>query len=321
MSTINSFVSVEGRISQPRLTAAGPLPPPFGGEWTLLVPEGGLRAGLKALLRTFCLREETIWSMCHWASTRPGQSFAAPAESGSPCATTPYENVPMALSTIRMAPDAPAVHQSFANRSSTRAAGLCAIGGAAILACIGMGYLSHQHAKRDTAPTPHPELAKGGGISAPLQAPLHSDTSQAAAQKLAVTASQPRLDGTDSGRHGLRETNHARRHIAHPSATRAAKVRRHAGHAVSSAPSHRLAHSSHTHQSLARPSAAGDYSPFAPARLGRDEYASVTMPTGARASHETLAAPPARRDNVSDTEWMNHISQRRVTEVPDEFSK
>jgi hypothetical protein len=24
---------------------------------------------------------------------------------------------------------------------------------------------------------------------------------------------------------------------------------------------------------------------------------------------------------VSDTEWMNHISQRRVTEVPDEFSK
>jgi hypothetical protein len=45
------------------------------------------------------------------------------------------------------------------------------------------------------------------------------------------------------------------------------------------------------------------------------------MPTDARASHETLAPPPARRDNVSDTEWMNHISQRRVTEVPDEFSK
>lgn len=321
MSTITPFVWVEGSIGQPRLGAAGHLPLPFGGEWTLLVPEGGLRAGLRALLRTFCLREETIWSMCHWASTRPGQLSAAPAASGQLCVTALNERVPAASSAVRVAPDLPAVQQSFANRSATRAASLCAIGGVAILACIGIAYLSHQHAKRDTAAMPQPGLAKGGRISAPLQVPRHGDTSQATAQKLVPTASQPRLEETDHTRHGLRETKHARRHIAHASATRAVKNRQHAGHAVSSVTSHRLTHASHTHRSLARASAAGNYSPFAPARLGHDEYATITMPTDARASHETLAPPPARRDNVSDTEWMNHISQRRVTEVPDEFSK
>ena len=171
MSTITPFVWVEGSIGQPRLGAAGHLPLPFGGEWTLLVPEGGLRAGLRALLRTFCLREETIWSMCHWASTRPGQPSAALAASGQLCVTALDERVPAASSAVRVAPDLPAVHQSFANRSAMRAASLCAIGGVAILACIGIAYLSHQHAKRDTAAMPQPGLAKGGRISAPLQVP------------------------------------------------------------------------------------------------------------------------------------------------------
>jgi hypothetical protein len=224
-----------------------------------------------------------------------------------------------------MEPDAPAAHLWFANPSGMRAIGLCAIGSLAVLAWLGIGYLSHQHPKQDTASMLQPELAKGDRISAPPQEPpqatLHSDTRQAAAQEFALAASQPRLVGPNRAHHRLRQTNRALRHTAQPSVTRAVNVRRHAGHAVSSAASHRLAHSYHAHRPLARPSVAGDYSPSAPARLGRDEYASIAMPIDARASHETPAPPVAHRDSVSDTEWMEHISQRRVTEVPDEFSK
>lgn len=325
MSTINPFVLGEGSIGWLRPGAVRHLPPPFGGEWTLLVAEGGLRAGVRALLRTFCLREETIWSMCHWASTPHGQPSATLAEFGPPCVTAPQESVSTASSAVRMEPDAPAAHLWFANPSGMRAIGLCAIGSLAVLAWLGIGYLSHQHPKQDTASMLQPELAKGDRISAPPQEPpqatLHSDTRQAAAQEFALAASQPRLVGPNRAHHRLRQTNRALRHTAQPSVTRAVNVRRHAGHAVSSAASHRLAHSYHAHRPLARPSVAGDYSPSAPARLGRDEYASIAMPIDARASHETPAPPVAHRDSVSDTEWMEHISQRRVTEVPDEFSK
>lgn len=76
-----------------------------------------------------------------------------------------------------------------------------------------------------------------------------------------------------------------------------------------------------THRTLAQPSRAGGYSPFAPAKLDVDEYASVTISTDARL-RDTLRTPPVvQPDRLPATEWMNHMWQRRVTEIPSEFSK
>ncbi|MGE8332122.1 MAG: hypothetical protein ACN6PY_13435, partial [Paraburkholderia nemoris] len=71
-------------------------------------------------------------------------------------------------------------------------------------------------------------------------------------------------------------------------------------------------------------SAAGAYSPAAPARLGVDEYAGVSM---SAATHVRDIAPTAstgssnNSSSTNGTEWMNHLSQRRVTDVPDQFAK
>ncbi|WP_211620217.1 hypothetical protein [Paraburkholderia domus] len=72
------------------------------------------------------------------------------------------------------------------------------------------------------------------------------------------------------------------------------------------------------------PSSAGPYSPLAPSQLGTDEYASMTTSAG---THLRNIAPPSRPASsinppgAGGTEWINRMSQRRVTEVPDQFAK
>jgi hypothetical protein len=72
------------------------------------------------------------------------------------------------------------------------------------------------------------------------------------------------------------------------------------------------------------PSSAGPYSPLAPSQLGTGEYASMTTSAG---THLRNIAPPTRPAASNDspgtggTEWINRMSQRRVTEVPDQFTK
>ncbi|MFM0303211.1 hypothetical protein PQQ99_24130 [Paraburkholderia sediminicola] len=72
------------------------------------------------------------------------------------------------------------------------------------------------------------------------------------------------------------------------------------------------------------PSSAGPYSPIAPSQLGTDEYASITT---SASTHLRNIAPPSRpasslnSPGMGGTEWIDHMSQRRVTEVPDQFAK
>ncbi|SIT48601.1 conserved hypothetical protein [Paraburkholderia piptadeniae] len=73
------------------------------------------------------------------------------------------------------------------------------------------------------------------------------------------------------------------------------------------------------HRTRPQPSMAGAYSPFAPSPRANSDYASVTMSAG---MHGIAPAAIARGHVDTDsTEWMNQISQRRVTEIPDRFSK
>jgi hypothetical protein len=71
------------------------------------------------------------------------------------------------------------------------------------------------------------------------------------------------------------------------------------------------------------PSARGAYSPPAPAQPGFDEYADVTMSvaTPVRDVASSRSATSNRVPAASSTEWMSHMSQRRVTEIPDQFAK
>ncbi|RKF49108.1 hypothetical protein [Paraburkholderia fungorum] len=73
-----------------------------------------------------------------------------------------------------------------------------------------------------------------------------------------------------------------------------------------------------------KPSAAGPYSPLAPSRLGTDEYASTTLSASTHLRNITPPSRPASSINppgTNGTEWINQMSQRRVTEVPDQFVK
>jgi hypothetical protein len=103
-----------------------------------------------------------------------------------------------------------------------------------------------------------------------------------------------------------------------------------ARHAASSAES-AVSRSASTN---AKPSAAGEYSPFAPSARVDREYESVT--TSARtystySAHGTSTAntvtpqraQDAQRSNAdaNDPSWMGRMSQRRVTEVPELFSR
>jgi hypothetical protein len=84
-----------------------------------------------------------------------------------------------------------------------------------------------------------------------------------------------------------------------------------------------IAVSANAHRTSPRPSSAGPYSPLAPSQLGTDEYASMTLSAG---THLRNIAPPSRpaasvnSPGISGTEWINHMSQRRVTEDPDQFA-
>jgi hypothetical protein len=73
---------------------------------------------------------------------------------------------------------------------------------------------------------------------------------------------------------------------------------------------------------FAKPSSAGDFSPFAPAALGVDEYASIRM--SARTHLRSNVAPAQTQPqaaNTDSTDWTNRVSQRRVTDVPEQFAK
>jgi hypothetical protein len=318
MSTISPFVRIEGSINQPRSRAADSFPPPFGAEWALLSPEGSLRADLSALLRTFCLHDETIWSMCHWSSAWPRQPAVHLAEPASPFAMPPGEREHAQASAMPVAKDAPAMSLRGGFPPGVRVAGACAMGGAALLAWLAIGHLPQRHTEPGSASVLHAQPANDASgtarssIAMPDEVPV---------QTHAPIALQPHLDEARHARHGIHEANRAIHRKAHSSASQSVTAKRHAGAAAASSGLHRPASSAVHRRPWARPSAAGGYSPFAPARLGSDEYASVTMPAEARLRDALLTPPAMHRGTSSDAEWMSHISQRRVTEVPDEFGK
>jgi hypothetical protein len=73
-----------------------------------------------------------------------------------------------------------------------------------------------------------------------------------------------------------------------------------------------------THRTRGMYSEAAEYSPHHFSANASDEYASLSTYANTHA-----ALPVANRTpvNADSTEWVNHVAQRRVTEVPDHFDK
>jgi hypothetical protein len=95
----------------------------------------------------------------------------------------------------------------------------------------------------------------------------------------------------------------------------------------------RLAAAAPASSASMRPSAAGSYSPLAPSQLGTDDYASIDIM--ARDAHaDTTARRPqsasvtsvasvasANSSANNEPQWIDRLSHRRVTEVPDQFAR
>jgi hypothetical protein len=74
-------------------------------------------------------------------------------------------------------------------------------------------------------------------------------------------------------------------------------------------------------RSAAKPSSAGGFSPFAPATLGADEYASIRMSASTHPRDIAPAGTQSRPVNTDSTDWTSRLSQRRVTDATDEFAR
>ncbi|WNC90651.1 hypothetical protein RI103_04625 [Paraburkholderia sp. FT54] len=362
MSTI-PFTVIEGSMALPRLRPFGHVPAPFGRDWALLPPGYSLRAELKALyaaiLRTFCMNDQTIRSLCRWSPLGERRATTAPA----PVFEQP---VSAAAQMVAAVPPVPPHAYTAASRGSGHhwsvlAGGACVLGGAAMLGWIGFDHLAHRQAAI------HVDLASEVPDERDSQLPTHQAPAAVAARAVdkaaartsaAVAASAPTLPGATAsspaaasvsinastsarplrfapGRVGAEKTVSHRRQVVreksarqreqiHPRAARfvAAKQPTHATAMAGDMP--RDATSKVAANASPKPSAAGPYSPLAPSRLGVDEYAGVTM---SAATHLRDIAPKPRTSSSSNasgsngTEWMNHLSQRRVTDIPDQFAK
>ncbi|NKJ46728.1 hypothetical protein CIC12_08225 [Burkholderia sp. SG-MS1] len=323
-----------------------------------------IKALYAAVLRTFCMSDKAILSFCRWVPLNARRAAAAVASAatatrattvfhpareetphgGAEAGALPMAEAPVLVSRSR---DVPPHWKAFAG-------GACALSGAAILAWIAFDHSAHRqtiavektvvtaNANGDVPPAQRrvPEVvigreAVGGGAvkaRASSAASVRAERASSSARSTyapvssATQAAPPRVASSDTGsrRHTLRTTASSRRE----------KTRDHLARSTTANPLSRAASMADgmphiTVPPIARrtspaPSTAGKYSPPAPARLGIDEYADVTMSAATRLRDIAPPPRPAASNHSplgNGTEWMNHISQRRVTEVPDQFGK
>ncbi|WP_028208199.1 hypothetical protein [Paraburkholderia nodosa] len=298
MSTFQ-FVQVEGALALPHIRPLAHLPASFGREWALTPPHFSLRAELRALyaaiMHTVCLSAEAFraavgWGDDHRPASQPPRPVAAPvaATAGHPA---------HARSTPDASPNRTPKHTSpFEQRKL--AGGAVAIGGAALLAWI---VASH---------APHDSASASGNATLRPNASTLQDTSQRLADARSQHASAARLVQREAPSNERAVERNGSQRVAE----RGANPRRD----VSTFAPNREARPVTSHRPHGAYPQAQGYSPRPTGANPADEYASIL------AYAKTYV--PARASNspavpVNGTEWVNHVSQRRITEVPDRFTK
>lgn len=353
MSTI-PLTLIEGAMALPSLRPLDALPAPFGRDWALRPPGHSLRAELKALyaamLRTFCLSEETMLSLGKWdawerwrAEAADGRDEPAPADEGaaeraqSELARTPADRVGAAMSSNTLK-GAASTHRRMI------AGGACALGGAAVLTWLAFGHLTHRHLEnrslRSDVVAANAGSRAAGSLDGLARAPRADSMDAVDGQPASpdygasgsVSVSVP-TGATDSPAHQVMSSQSPslrRNGLAdvgsNPSQVLAS---RHGLRGRSSATTITASPARHP-QKTTRASAAGPYSALASSRAADSDYANITlsagthlpgMTTASRAARVTSPVERFKPSNSVGTEWVDGLTQRRITETPEQFLK
>ncbi|MEX3947146.1 hypothetical protein AB4Y40_05220 [Paraburkholderia sp. EG287B] len=290
MSTFQ-FVQVAGALALPHIRPLAHLPASFGREWALTPPHFSLRAELRALyaaiMRTVCLSAEAFraavgWGDDHRPASQPPRPVAAPAAAPAGRAAD--------------AGSAPERTSPFEQRRLT--GGAVAIGGAALLA-----WIVASHAPRESA---------RASSNATLRA--NASTVQDTSQRLAAAC----LQQAAPARLAERETLSNVRAVERSASQRVAERGTHPRRDIRAFAPYREARPATSHRAHGASPQAQGYAPRSTGANSADDYASVL------AYARTYV--PARASNspavpVDSTEWVDHVSQRRITEVPDRFAQ
>ncbi len=297
MSTFQ-FIQVEGALALPHIRPLACLPASFGREWALMPPHFSMRAELRALyaaiMHTVCLSAEAFcaavgWGDEHRPALQPPRPAAAPV--GAPAG-----RVADARSTPEAWPKRTPKHaSSLQPRRLT--GGAVAIGGAALLAWIVASHAPHEPASASGNAIPRPTASKVQDTSRRL-ADIHVEPAPPARLVQREAHSNERAAARSGGRAVAERGTNPRRDVR-PFAP------------------YRQARPVTTHRTHGAYPEAQDYAPRPTRADQADEYAAILsyaktyVPAGASNSP---AVP------VDSTEWANHVSQRRITEVPDRFA-
>jgi hypothetical protein len=350
------FTQVEGPIALPRLRPLDHIPASFGREWMLTPPHFSLRAEIRALyaaiMRTVCLSGEAFREVCRWdlqhrlfpePSAAPVRPRATLKASWPPAKAKPLPHVDVARPPLPRRAPAPGTHRL--------AGGACAIGGAALLAWIVASHTphgahdaataaaagpsrnaddtasqrladtraAHEHAATTGADASASQARQNAAVSTPDVHPSAHRPDYAAANHptapLRATLSGRATKTVEARTHKNRESVRGRASHERVIGVPRIESSRHAAHAF--AP-HRVAPPVTTQRTIGMYSEASSYSPRQPSVRQDDEYASIVT----YANTHTAARPASRPSvPVDSTEWVNHLSQRRVTEVPERFGK
>lgn len=191
----------------------------------------------------------------------------------------------------------------------------------------------HVSSERSGPATTHASASPATGHETPAAHPSRITAERAAPvapravdAHASVSTKNAKPSGIARSARDVRKANSTKRErneLASPSARR---IPHEVVRARDIAPRHDLQASSETqlstgHRARHLPSVAGDYSPLAPSARLKGDYDSITMSAGTHVQDVAPASIRQDRVNTNSTEWMNHMSQRRVTEVPDSFSK
>jgi hypothetical protein len=333
--TSTPLTLIEGAFALPPLRPLNHPSEPFGCDWALLPHAPCWRAGLDslyaALLRTVCIRDQQLLSYGQWVSidgvltgvkrpaealvadaTRPAGEPANTAAAGRPAMQRKVPQGPMRIALKARSPRI-ARRRSVWNRR-TVAASAAVAGCVAVLAWwivdqpLAPRHMASDMLKSAQALMPHrdapasaekrraqyqvasPEapLIAEAVTAAPVRPPLPVDVAAATPARIAA------LPQRSTTRHALTPRDAIHSAPAH----RALRVKRHAANESS-------------HEAPVR------------TRFSEDEYADVTT-LAMMSLHDVAPLPRSTVSNnppANGTEWMNHLSQRRVTEIPEQFAQ
>lgn len=285
MSTI-PFRRVEGAIALPNAEVFGRVQATFGHEWVLRLPTIEISALYAAVSQTFCLSSEMFRAICCWDRGRVDMHCMV-AKSNADSVLLRAALGDMATPKADVRQDPPRADANSPRQPSwTIALSAGALGGAVLLA-----WLIAQHMPRGGA-APLAQQAQASNpapIPAPAMppqiaaAPVDARAAQAAVQKRArhAVVSEPRT----------RAQNHVARVETGAVRTRGAGViyRR-----------------------------TGSHSPRRDVTVPGDDYRSIAMFAN---TYTSGSRPVAGTEHTDSTGWATRLTQRRVTEVPDQFLK